>query len=82
MNRRTFLQTASAGALAPATLVAAGAGAGTPLGYDTYSVRSFGWKAMRLLDYAAELKLEPKTLRAIEEIWPGPGGEAPEAYAW
>ena len=31
---------------------------------------------------AAALKLEPKTLQAIEEIWPGPGGEAPEAYAW
>jgi aryl-alcohol dehydrogenase-like predicted oxidoreductase len=31
---------------------------------------------------AAELKLDPKTLDAIEEIWPGPGGEAPEAYAW
>ena len=44
--------------MAPATLLAAGAGAGTPLGYDTYSVRSFGWKAMRLLDYAAELKLD------------------------
>ena len=31
---------------------------------------------------SAELKLEPKTLEAIERIWPGPGGEAPEAYAW
>ncbi len=31
---------------------------------------------------AADLKLEPKTLQAIERIWPGPGGEAPEAYAW
>ncbi len=31
---------------------------------------------------AAELKLGPETLEAIEKIWPGPGGEAPEAYAW
>ncbi len=31
---------------------------------------------------AAELKLDPKTLDQIEKIWPGPGGEAPEAYAW
>jgi aryl-alcohol dehydrogenase-like predicted oxidoreductase len=31
---------------------------------------------------AAKLKLEPTTIQAIEEIWPGPGGEAPEAYAW
>ena len=31
---------------------------------------------------AAELKLDARTLEAIDEIWPGPGGEAPEAYAW
>ncbi len=31
---------------------------------------------------AAELRLDGPTLSAIEEIWPGPGGEAPEAYAW
>jgi aryl-alcohol dehydrogenase-like predicted oxidoreductase len=31
---------------------------------------------------ASELKLDAKTLEAIETIWPGPGGEAPEAYAW
>jgi aryl-alcohol dehydrogenase-like predicted oxidoreductase len=31
---------------------------------------------------ASELKLEPKAVEAIEQIWPGPGGEAPEAYAW
>jgi aryl-alcohol dehydrogenase-like predicted oxidoreductase len=32
--------------------------------------------------HAAELKLDARTLDAIEQIWPGPGGEAPEAYAW
>jgi aryl-alcohol dehydrogenase-like predicted oxidoreductase len=31
---------------------------------------------------AAELKLEGRTLEALDQIWPGPGGEAPEAYAW
>jgi NDP-hexose C3-ketoreductase / dTDP-4-oxo-2-deoxy-alpha-D-pentos-2-ene 2,3-reductase len=31
---------------------------------------------------AAELKLDAAALEAIEAIWPGPGGEAPEAYAW
>jgi hypothetical protein len=31
---------------------------------------------------ASELKLDPRTVEAIERIWPGPGGEAPEAYAW
>ena len=31
---------------------------------------------------ALELKLSPETLKKLDEIWPGPGGEAPEAYAW
>ncbi|GGW09348.1 oxidoreductase [Streptomyces capoamus] len=31
---------------------------------------------------APHLTLSPETLRALDEIWPGPGGEAPEAYAW
>lgn len=29
-----------------------------------------------------ELKLSPEALKRLDEIWPGPGGEAPEAYAW
>jgi aryl-alcohol dehydrogenase-like predicted oxidoreductase len=29
-----------------------------------------------------ELKLSPEFLKKLDEIWPGPGGEAPEAYAW
>ncbi len=31
---------------------------------------------------ALEIKLEAETLKKLDEIWPGPGGEAPEAYAW
>jgi len=31
---------------------------------------------------ALEIALAPETLAAIDRIWPGPGGEAPEAYAW
>jgi aryl-alcohol dehydrogenase-like predicted oxidoreductase len=31
---------------------------------------------------AVELALEPSTLERLDRIWPGPGGEAPEAYAW
>ena len=31
---------------------------------------------------AMELKFEPETLAKLDEIWPGPGGEAPEAFAW
>ena len=29
-----------------------------------------------------ELKLDNEILTKLDEIWPGPGGEAPEAYAW
>ncbi len=31
---------------------------------------------------ALELTLDDATLARLDEIWPGPGGEAPEAYAW
>jgi aryl-alcohol dehydrogenase-like predicted oxidoreductase len=31
---------------------------------------------------AIEIDLEAETLQALDAIWPGPGGEAPEAYAW
>jgi NDP-hexose C3-ketoreductase / dTDP-4-oxo-2-deoxy-alpha-D-pentos-2-ene 2,3-reductase len=34
--------------------------------------------ALRSLD----LRLAEDTLAKLNEIWPGPGGEAPEAYAW
>jgi aryl-alcohol dehydrogenase-like predicted oxidoreductase len=29
-----------------------------------------------------EFKLDDDTLTKLDEIWPGPGGQAPEAYAW
>lgn len=31
---------------------------------------------------APSLTLSIETLAKLDEIWPGPGGEAPEAYAW
>jgi aryl-alcohol dehydrogenase-like predicted oxidoreductase len=31
---------------------------------------------------ALEIKLAPDALTALDAIWPGPGGQAPEAYAW
>jgi 3-oxoisoapionate decarboxylase len=39
--------------------------AGIPLGYDTYSLRSFGWKAIELLDYAAKLKLDTIQISSV-----------------
>ena len=29
-----------------------------------------------------EIKLTDETLKKLDEIWPGPGNQAPEAYAW
>jgi aryl-alcohol dehydrogenase-like predicted oxidoreductase len=31
---------------------------------------------------ALEIKFSDDSLKKLDEIWPGPGGEAPEAYAW
>ena len=38
----------------------------------------------QLRDYIAALDvtLSEETLKRLDEIWPGPGGEAPMAYAW
>jgi aryl-alcohol dehydrogenase-like predicted oxidoreductase len=32
--------------------------------------------------HALEVKLSAETLKTLDEIFPGPGGHAPEAYAW
>ena len=31
---------------------------------------------------ALDISLDDATMKKLDEIWPGPGGEAPEAYAW
>ncbi len=31
---------------------------------------------------ALEIKLDETVIKKLDEIWPGPGGESPEAYAW
>ncbi|HIC89162.1 MAG TPA: aldo/keto reductase, partial [Anaerolineae bacterium] len=31
---------------------------------------------------ALEIELSDDVLARLDEIWPGPGGPAPEAYAW
>jgi aryl-alcohol dehydrogenase-like predicted oxidoreductase len=32
--------------------------------------------------HALQIELSEGVLARLDEIWPGPGGEAPEAYAW
>ena len=56
MHRRMFLQSAAAGAASAAASPAEEVG--IKLGFDSYSVRAFGWKAPQLLDYTASLKLD------------------------
>jgi 3-oxoisoapionate decarboxylase len=55
MNRRTFLETAAA---LPALAQAARTDTGIKLGFDTYSLRAFGWKDMQLIDFAARMKCD------------------------
>jgi aryl-alcohol dehydrogenase-like predicted oxidoreductase len=31
---------------------------------------------------ALKIALSDEALRQLDKIWPGPGGEAPKAYAW
>ncbi len=44
-----------------------------------------GPRTMEQLDgslRALEIKISDDVLKKLDEIWPGPGGRAPEAYAW
>jgi sugar phosphate isomerase/epimerase len=60
LGRRSFLKTTALGTLAAATppglasALAAG-DARPPLGLDNFAVRAMGWKATKLVDYAASL---------------------------
>ena len=63
MLRRTFLQSApTAAALAAGT-----PRSGIKLGFDSYSIRAFQWKAIQLLDYAAGLKLDTIQLSSLND---------------
>jgi sugar phosphate isomerase/epimerase len=61
LDRRQFLASVAAGALAAWPGRSHGAeesGKKIPLGFDNFSIRSLGWKAPQLIDYAASLKVE------------------------
>ena len=66
MLRRTFLQTLPAAAVAASTASAAD----TPvkLGFDTYSLRAFKWKAPELLNYAASQKLDTIQISSLDDF--------------
>ena len=59
MHRRAFLETmAATPLLAQSARPQTGNASGIKLGFDTYSLRAFGWKDMRLIDFAANLKCD------------------------
>jgi sugar phosphate isomerase/epimerase len=63
MLRRTFLKSApTAAALAAGT-----PSAGIKLGFDSYSIRAFQWKAFQLLDYAASQQLDTIQLSSLND---------------
>src|SRR4051794_3821615 len=57
MRRRTFLQALPAATVAVADASPVGE-VPVKLGFDSYSVRAYKWKAPQLLEYAAGLKLD------------------------
>src|SRR5215212_9362000 len=66
MRRRTFLKSAPAAALA-AQSAAAATGDGIRLGFDSYSIRDLKWKATKLIDYTASLKLDAIQLSSLDD---------------
>jgi sugar phosphate isomerase/epimerase len=87
LGRRSFLKTTALGTLAVAapshlaSALAPGVAPRPPLGLDNFAVRAMGWKATKLVDYAASLgcdslfitdldafeSLEDAALRALRE---------------
>ncbi len=90
MDRRTFLQTASSAAFGLQQTIAQPAkSSGIPirLGFDTYSLRAFQWKAMQLLDWAATQKVDTIQISSsgdYESLEPGApcSRERTRGFAW
>ena len=64
MTRRSFLSAASAAAVT-AIPAASQQSSRIRLGFDSYSLRAFRWKAIQILDYAAGLKLDTVQLSGL-----------------
>ena len=62
MNRRAFLQTAAAAPLfaAPDPPIR--------LGFDTYSLRAFGWKDIQLINYAVAQGLDTIQFSSLDDF--------------
>ena len=67
MLRRTFLQSATGLAFASAAATAQPAHA-IRLGFDTYSLRAFRWKALQLIEYTASQKLDTVQISSLDDF--------------
>ena len=68
MRRRTFLKTApAAAAMAGAPAASAAPAEGIRLGFDSYSIRNFKWKAIQLIDYAASHRLDTIQISSLDD---------------
>jgi sugar phosphate isomerase/epimerase len=75
MDRRAFLQSIPAAAVlaaaqqTPAFAAPQTTASAVPikLGFDTYSLRAFKWKAPQLVDYAGRLKLDTIQISSLDE---------------
>lgn len=63
--RRSFL---SAGVAAPFLPALRAQTTGLRLGYDTYSLRAWGWKAMQHLDFCAQMKLDTIQISSLSDF--------------
>jgi len=64
MLRRTFLAAPAAAAIARLRAAAPG----IRLGYDTYSLRAWGWKAMEHLEFCAQQKLDTLQISSLNDF--------------
>ena len=67
MRRRTFLTTAPAAAMAASAAASPAPGEGIRLGFDSYSIRNFKWKAIQLIDYAGSHKLDTIQISSLDD---------------
>ena len=67
MRRRRFLQALPAALAASAVPAPAMSDSPVKLGFDTYSLRAFKWKAPQLLTYAAAQKLDTIQISSLDD---------------
>src|SRR5437764_10407507 len=67
MRRRTFLKTAPAAAMAASAAANPAPGEGIRLGFDSYTLRNFHWKALQLIDYAGSHKLDTIQISSLDD---------------